>query len=372
MDRYGVETWLMHILRHLDSSYFHVDFLVHTLERCDYDDEIRSLGSHIIPCLEPHRLWVYAQNFKTLVQQHSPYDIIHTHNHHFGGVLLQLARHAQIPHRIVHCHSNTAILDQRAMYLRKGYLRLTKHWINKQATAGLAVSREAASCLFGSKWHLDQRWQILHTGIELQAFRQATDSNALRASLGIPPSSFVVGHVGRFTAEKNHQSILKIFHALVTIQPRSHLLLVGDGPLQATMKAKVVDLGLQSKVSFLGSRQDVPRLMLGAIDVFILPSIYEGLPLVLIEAQAAGLPCIISQVITTEADIVSNLVTRLPLSEHTSVWANAILQTQLSVIDQQQALNVVEASSFNITQSCKALETLYLNMTSRNSMVDQS
>jgi glycosyltransferase involved in cell wall biosynthesis len=367
MDRYGVETWLMHILRQIDSSYFHVDFLVHTLEPCDYDDEIRSLGSHVIPCLEPHRLWAYAKNFKTAMQQYGPYDIIHTHNHHFGGVLLQLACQAQIPYRIVHCHSDTTTLDQQVGYLRKSYLNLTKRWIHKQATAGLAVSREAASCLFGSKWPLDPRWQVLHTGIELQPFKQVLDSNALRASLGIPSGSFVVGHVGRFTAEKNHRFILEIFHILARVQPRSHLLLIGDGPLQSTMKAKAVDLGLQGKISFLGARQDVPGLMLGAIDVFVLPSIYEGLPLVLIEAQAAGLPCIISQVITTEADIVNHLVTRLSLSEPLFAWVNAILRPQLSVVDKQQALNIVAASSFNITQSYQALEKLYLKWARINS-----
>jgi len=362
MVRDGVETWLMHVLRHIDREHFRMDFLVHTTQPCAYDDEIRALGSQIIPCLHPSQPWLYARNFRRVVREHGPYDIVHSHVLHYSGYILRLAQQAGVPVRIAHSHSDTSRLQAQAGLLRHGYLTLMKRWIARHATVGLAVSRQAAAGLFGPAWESHPRWQILHYGIDLAPFQGHIDPVAVRAELDVPAEAFVIGHVGRFVEVKNHAFLVDIAAEVAKREPRMCLLLVGDGPLRPTIKQKVAQVGLADQVVFIGSRPDVPRLMLGAMDVLLLPSHYEGLGLVLIEAQTAGLPCVFSDVVPEEAGVVKPLMRRLSLSQPASVWAEVILAVRdaAPAITQQEALAVIEKSSFNIQTSVKSLAEVYL------------
>jgi glycosyltransferase involved in cell wall biosynthesis len=367
MHRGGVETWLMHILRHIDRDRFQMDFLVHTTQPCAYDDEIRSLGSQIILCLHPARPLNYTSNFKRILAENGRYDIVHSHLHYFSGYVLRLAHQAGVTVRIAHSHTNTAASETNAGLYRYLYLAVMKSWIARYATLGLGCSRDAASDLFGPNWKADPRWQTLYCGINLSPFQNVVDTVTVRTELGIPTDAFVIGHVGRFSEQKNHQFIIDIAAEITKIYPKMRLLLVGEGrgesSLQSNIKQKVAQLGLADHVIFAGSRSDVPRLMLGAMDVFLLPSLYEGLPLVLLEAQAAGLPCIFSDVITEEADIVKPLVKRMSLLQPASAWAETILayRKAKATITPKQALKLVEQSSFNIQTSLKKLENFYLD-----------
>jgi len=362
MVRDGVETWLMHILRHIDREHFQMDFLVHTTQPCAYDDEVLALGSEIIPCLHPRRPWSYARNFKSILREYGPYDVVHSHVLHYNGYVLRLAQQAGVPVRIAHSHSDTSQLQAKAGLLRRGYLTLMKRWIARHATVGLAVSRQAAAGLFGPSWEADPRWQILYYGIDLAPFQGHVDPVTVRAELNIPGEAFVIGHVGRFLEVKNHAFLVDIAAEVARREPQMYLLLVGDGALRPAIEQKVTQAGLADRVVFTGSRPDVPRLMRGAMDVFVLPSFYEGLPLVAIEAQAAGLPLILSDAITEEVDRVRPLVWRLSLSQPASAWAEAILTMRdaAPAITQQEALAVIEKSSFNIQTSVKLLEEVYL------------
>jgi glycosyltransferase involved in cell wall biosynthesis len=360
MVRAGTETWLMNILRHIDRDRFQMDFLVHTTQPSPYEDEIRALGSKIIPCLNLSRPWIYASNFRRIIREYGPYDIVHSHVHHFSGYVLRLAQEAGVPVRIAHSH--TSELDSQAKLLRRGYLKLMKHWIPRHGTFGLATSRAAAASMFGSSWDADPYKQILHCGVDLARFHDVIDPLAVRAELNIPPDAFVVGHVGRFEQAKNHNLIVDIAAQIAKREPKMRLLLVGDGSLRSDIEQKVTTVGLSDRVIFTGVRSDVPRLMLGAMDVFLFPSLYEGLGLVLVEAQAAGLPCIFSDVVPEEADLVKPLVGRMSLSQPAFAWAEAILATSKagSAITQAEALKLVEQSPFNIQTSAKELEKLYV------------
>ncbi len=154
MNRGGIETWLMHVLRNIDRERFKMDFLVHTTKPCAYDDEIRALGSEIIPCFHPARPWLFAYNFRRLVRKHGPYDIIHSHVHHYSGFVLRLAQHAGVPVRLAHSHNDTSYAETDVGVLRRGYLALMKRWIARYATAGLAASRLAAIDLYGDTWKI--------------------------------------------------------------------------------------------------------------------------------------------------------------------------------------------------------------------------
>jgi glycosyltransferase involved in cell wall biosynthesis len=359
MNRGGIETWLMHILRHIDRDRFQMDFLVHTTEPCAYDDEIRALGSKIIPCLHPWQPWLYARNFKRILRQYGPYDIVHSHVERFSGYVLRLAQQAGVPVRIAHSHNDTSSLQAKAGWDRRLYLALTKRWIARYATLGLGCSRKAAASLFGSTWEADPRWRVLYYGIDLTPVQ--IDAIATRAELGIPADAFVIGHVGRFDPQKNHKFLVDIAVEVVKQEPMARLLLVGQGSLRPEIEQKVVRIGLADRTIFAGVRPDVPRLMQSAMDVFLLPSLHEGLPLVLLEAQAAGLPCIFSNVITEEVDAVKPLVQRLSLSQPASKWAEVLLaqRNATPTISRSDAFALVEKSPFNIQTAVKQLEKIY-------------
>lgn len=361
MNRGGIETWLMHVLRHIDRDRFQIDFLVHTTQPCAYDDEIRTLGSKIIPCLDPSRPWSYAHNFKQILREHGPYDIVHSHVHHFSGYVLRLAKQANVPVRIAHSHNDTSSAESTAGLFRRLYLTLMRRWIADYSTIGLGCSHEAATDLFGPGWEADSRWQTLHCGIDLTPFQEFVDPVTVRTELGISAEAFVIGHVGRFEEQKNHQFLIEIVAEVAKQEPRIGLLLVGDGSLRPDIEQKVAQVGLADHVTLAGTRSDVPQLMLGAMDVFLLPSLYEGLGLVLVEAQAAGLPCIFSDIVPEEADVVKPLVRRMSLSQSSSAWAKAVLTVpdNGSTLTEMDTLTFVEKSDFNIETSVKKLIKVY-------------
>ena len=361
MNRGGIETWLMHILKYIDRDRFQMDFLVHTREHCSYDEQVRALGSRIIYCSNPKRPWSYTPKFKSILSEYGPYDIIHSHVHHFSGYILRLARQAGVPVCISHSHNDTSSNQARAGFKRRLYLTLMQRWIDRYSTLGLACSHQAAASFFGADWHIDHRWQVLYYGIDLNPFQDFINPINVRQEFGIPADAFVIGHIGRFVEQKNHEFLLEIAAEVAKREPKMRLLLVGDGLLRPEMEQKVARIGLRDRTIFAGIRPDVPQVMRGAMDAFLLPSLFEGLGLVLIEAQAAGIPCLFSDVVPEEVDVVKPLVRRLSLSQPASEWAEVLL-AQLKVeaaITQSNALALVKSSSFNIKTSVHKLENIY-------------
>jgi len=361
MNRGGIETWLMHVLRNIDRKRFQMDFLVHTNEPCAYDEEIRTLGSRIIPCLSPSRPWLYARNFNQILREHGPYDVVHSHVHYFSGYVLWLAKQGGVPVRIAHSHLDSSPLEAEAGWLRRLYLAGMKTSINRNATLCLGCSQLANLDLFGHDRKANLHSQILYCGIDLTPFQGPIDAFDTQTELGIPADAFVVGHVGRFQEQKNHRFLLEIFAEVFKREPQSYLLLVGEGPLRSSVEQQASQMGLRDRIIFAGSRSDIPKLMLGAMDVFLLPSLCEGLGLVLIEAQAAVLPCVLSDVIPEEADVVHPIMQRLSLLKPANVWADAVLAASdnLSAFNKVDALAIVEKSSFNIQMGVKRLAEVY-------------
>jgi glycosyltransferase involved in cell wall biosynthesis len=361
MNRGGIETWLMHILRNIDRQQFQMDFLVHTEQSSAYDEEILMLGSQIIPCMHPSQPWLYAHNFNRILRKYGPYDIVHSHVHHFSGYVLHLAEKARVPMRIAHSHLDSSVLEAKAGLHRRLYLTFMKNLITRHATKGLGCSCVAALDLFGRDWKTDPRWQLLYYGIDMTSFHKFVDVVEVRSEFNLPADAFVVGHVGRFDVQKNHQFLLKIFALVASKEPQAYLLLVGEGSLREKIEQQALEIGIADRVIFTGSRPDVPRLMQGAMDVFLFPSLCEGLSLVLIEAQTAGLPCIFSDVVTEEVDVIKPLMKRLSLSQPDSDWAFELLtwRNRISRRASFNALKVLENSHFNIQTSVKQLEKIY-------------
>jgi glycosyltransferase involved in cell wall biosynthesis len=350
----------MRVLRRIDREQFRMD--VQTLRCNGYGDEIHALGGRVF--LAPHfrRLWSYARNLSYVLREHGPYDIIHAHAHYHTGHVLRVAQRAGVPVRIVHSRNITPPLIMGFGLLRRAYYMLMARWIARYATVGLAISRKAAMTLFGPAWETDPRWQIFPTGTDLTPFQTPVNSAAVRAELGIPADAFVIGHVGRFHKQKNHRFLVDIAAEIAKREPKVRLLLVGDGPLRPAIKHRVDQAGLADKVIFAGVRLDVPGLMLGAMDVFLFPSFYEGLGVALVEAQAAALPCVFSDVVPEEADLVQPLLRRLSLSLPPSAWAEVVLAAREASpgITQAAGLRLVEQSRLNIEVGVRNLEHLYL------------
>ncbi|WP_081403175.1 glycosyltransferase family 1 protein [Scytonema hofmannii] len=363
MNRGGIETWLMEILRHIDRDRYRMDFLVHTTQPGAYDEEIRAMGCRIFPCLAPSRPWAYAVNFQRILREFGPYDIVHSHVHHFSGYVLRLAKYAGVPIRIAHTHTDTVSSEQRGGFYRRIYFHLMKSWINGFATVGLGSSYKALAAIFGSDCDRDLRWRVIDYGFDLTQFHGYIDSAQVRAELGIPADAFVIGHVGRFASVKNHTFILDIAAEVIQREPKMYLLLVGDGPLRPDIEQKAVELGLGDRVIFAGVRSDIPRLMRGAMDVFLFPSLYEGLGNVRLEAQAAGLPSVISDVVPEQGDIVLPLVKRVSLSLPAFLWAEMLLlhRDAVSRVSPSDAFAQMVDSQFNIKTAVKQLENTYLS-----------
>jgi glycosyltransferase involved in cell wall biosynthesis len=364
LNRGGIGNWLLSVQRHLDSSRYQMDFLAHDLSPGDNDADVLHLGSRILYCPYPSQPWRYGSNFKEILQQHGPYDVIHSHLSNCG-YHVKLAAECGIPIRIAHSHSiywkRLIGISPKAKVARLLFWPFLRFWLDRYATLGLAASPAAAASLFGSRWQEDKRWQVLPCAIDLQPFEEKVDRPSLRGELGIPTDAFVIGHVGRFTKEKNHTFIIDVVSEISRRHSNTRLLLIGEGSLKPSIEKYAFQVGLSEKIIFTGLRRDVPRLMLGAMDLFIFPSIYEGLGLVLIEAQSAGLSCLISQTIPKEAIAIPFLVKKLSLSEPVSAWAATALQIfeTKNKWDRRQALQVMGKSLFNIRLNVRLLEKIY-------------
>ena len=359
MGRGGVETWLMHILRHADHERFQMDFLVHTAQPCPYDGEVRALGGNIIPCLHPARPWSYARNFRRALAAHGRYDIAHSHVYHYSGWVLGLARRAGVPVRIAHSHVDVMPEDVAPSLLRRAYLATSKRWICSHATIGLACSGAAADALFGELGRRRAAEAIVLRHRSRAVSRRRERLGESRA--GATANAFIIGHVGRFEEQKNHRFLLEIIREVAKTEPRSRLLLIGVGSLQPAIERRAAELGLASRVIFAGPRSDVPRVLRGAVDAFVMPSLCEGLGIAALEAQAAGVPSFLADTIPSETDVVPQLVKRLSLSQPADVWAKALLaaRSEPRPVSPAEALAAVERSPFNICKGVAELQQLY-------------
>jgi glycosyltransferase involved in cell wall biosynthesis len=263
-----------------------------------------------------------------------------------------------VPIRIAHSH-NSNDLHPRSV-LRGAWRAAMRTAVRKYATAGLACSEAAARFLFGPQWRLDPRFRVLHCGINLEPFETAPSREEMRREFGIPVDAPVIGHVGLFERRKNQAFLLRVGRELLKVRPEVRLLLVGDGPLRPRIESMARRFGMEKNVVFAGQRSDVPRLMLSAMDVFALPSLEEGLAIVLTEAQAAGLHSLASSAVPAEAGVVPGGVEQLPLSEGPKPWAATLLRMlESGRLDKNVALGAIEQTDFNIGRSCSELARIY-------------
>jgi glycosyltransferase involved in cell wall biosynthesis len=358
----GTESWLTSLLHHCDRRRVAMDFLVHTRQAGHLEEVIQARGASILRCFGARTPWRYARNFRRLLGEYGPYDVIHSHVSHFSGFVLRLAHQSGVPVRVAHSHHAPPPGDalQHHHLARRVYLTTTRRWIECHATHRLAASRAAAQSL-AQPDRAGAPWSVMHCGVDLTAFQRGDDRLAVRRELGIDEAALVVGHVGRFVEAKNHAHLLRTMAMLIEQDRAACLLLIGDGALRDAMRRYAAELNIAGHVRFVGFRNDAPRLLSSAMDVFAFPSQREGLGLALVEAQAAGLPCVVSDTVPEEATVLPQLVRHLPLAAGPRAWAHAIRAWvgQPPGISCEQAWQQVVASDFNIVASAGRLEQLY-------------
>ena len=323
MNRGGLETMLMNYYRQLDRKKVQFDFMVHREEEGHYDREIKALGGkiYIMPQIRPGSYKRYFKMLDCFFAKNKHYLIVHSHINENSSFVLKAAKKAGVPCRIAHSHLSDLGIDYKLPF--RIYARLS---MRNNPTSYLACSKEAGKWLFGSNRKKHKNIIVLNNAVNTKDFKyDKITRKKIREEIGVEENQLVIGHIGRFNKQKNHDFLIDIFKAVSMSKPDSILVLVGDGHLQNSIKKKVEDLGLLSNVKFLGVREDISNLM-QAMDVFVFPSLFEGLPVVLVEAQAAGLTCIVSDSITAETNVTGKL-TFESLASSPQTWANRILSS---------------------------------------------
>ncbi|RDI45707.1 glycosyltransferase family 1 protein [Falsibacillus pallidus] len=335
MNRGGLETMLMNYYRHIDRDKIQFDFMVHRQEEGHYDQEIIKLGGKIykMPQIKPGNYKSYFIKLDDFFQVHPYYKIVHSHINENSSFVLRAAKKAGIPCRIAHSHLSDLGIDYKLPFRLYARYEMRDH-----PSDYFACSKNAGKWLFGRNKKLNlERVTILNNAVNTQEFTYDPKKRLkLRKDLGIREEQLVVGHIGRFNKQKNHIFLIEIFKEILTLNGDAILLLAGDGYLKTKVEKKVKEMGLIDQVKFIGVRSDIPNL-LQAMDIFLFPSLFEGLPVVLVEAQAAGLRCVVSDSITKECDLTDR-IEFMSLNSPPLTWAKKILSLSYEHLDTSNML----------------------------------
>jgi glycosyltransferase involved in cell wall biosynthesis len=321
MDRGGLENRLMDIYRNIDRNRIQFDFYTCRKEKGYFDDEIVKMGGHVYydESLSVARLFSIPVRFEKFLKNHSEYKIVHCHMNSWCGLILKGAKEAGVPVRIAHARAAT-----QGKSLQIAIKNIIKLPVNRFSTHRFAVSKKAGVWLFGENPVSEGKVQIFPNAIECKKFEfRPQIREEMRVRLGIDDDLAII-HVGNLNPVKNHAFLLQVFAALKKRKTFVKLILVGRDGMHGSIHQLARQLGIDGDVIFLGERSDVPAL-LQAGDVFVFPSLYEGFPGAVLEAQAAGLPCVISDTITDEVCITSECI-QLSLSESPTEWASKVLE----------------------------------------------
>ena len=344
----GAETMLVNILRTINQNKFNVFFLCYSNEKYDYEDEINKLGGTILR-MRNRGIIHNIIAIKHIIKKNK-IDVVHCHTYYNSVFAVIAARLSRIKTIIVHSHNTKAGVGEKKK--KKVYYSISKSIINRFATHFVACGDLAGRAMF----YKTNKFWIFHNGILPNEFKYSSKNRKeIRKELGIGDKDIVIGHVGRFSEQKNHSFMIDIFREFCKEHKNSVLILVGQGHLQQEIKQKTIDYGIEKNVRFVGLRKDTNKIY-SAMDAMILPSLYEGLPLVLIEAQASGLPIIASDTIDRSVDI-TNTIRFVSLNDSIKKWCD----TMEECVGKRYADNyeIVVRSDYSMPSEVKKLEKIY-------------
>lgn len=353
----GTEAFMMNVIRKIDKKKFQVDFLVFSDEESCYSKEAQSLGTTVFRLPSRREGLKYYKTLNSFFKEKCDYyHVIHFCGGNVSSIApIYYAYKYHIPIRIVHSHSSSC----------DGFHNKILHFINRLLLPRLATHFFACSTMAAFFFFRNHKCAIIKNGIDIRKYASNKEKRRLsRMKFGIANTTHVIGHIGRFEAVKNHGMIVDVFNSYHTLYPDSLLMLVGVGMLQKEVKMKVNDMGLCGKVLFLGERNDISDLLC-CMDCFLMPSLYEGLPFVLVEAQTVGVPCVISNTISPDVKLIPSLCF-LDLNKSPLVWADRINKVIIKGMC-MDAVKYVSQAGFDIMSTVKYLEEVY----SSNNSVDE-
>ncbi|MBN2860857.1 MAG: glycosyltransferase family 1 protein, partial [Sphaerochaetaceae bacterium] len=349
----GIEVMVMNLYRHINRRKIQFDFMVHTPVRCVFEDEIESLGGHVyrVPRFNGINIAGYVYSWKTFLTDHPEYRAVHGHIGSSAAIYLHLAKKAGI-YAIAHSHGTKNEFTFRGVMY--SFFSYPTRFV---ADRFFGCSVAAGVHRYGRRTASSSSFMVIQNAFDIEKFTYDIEvRNRVLAEFGLA-ENFVVGHVGRLNIMKNHRFLLKVFAALCEHVPEAKLLLVGEGEERIAIETQIQRLSMEDRVIMTGMRGDIEAL-LQAMDIFVFPSLAEGLGISLVEAQASGLPCIASDTVPAEAK-VTDLVTFLSLHEEISCWVDAIREKR-SVV-RKGRIEEVRNAGYDIVSSARELEQVYLN-----------
>lgn len=358
----GTENVMINIVKNIDRDRFHIDFLIFdkTPDQSDDKKYLESLGCRFyqITARGVDRK-LHNRELDEFFRDHE-YDIVHTHMDAIGEEALKAAKKHGIKALIAHSHNTDQLDNPKGLrdHLHKCYLIYEKHLLRRYAEYFVACSPEAGKWLFGDKICNSEKYLLLKNSIDSSAYSFDEETrNEVRKELGHEGRKVII-HVGQFRTQKNHGKVIEVFNELHKRDDSFALVLVGTGEEQDNIKSKVEELGLKEDVLFLGNRNDIPELLMSA-DVFLFPSLYEGLGIALLEAQAADLICVVSDTIP-ELAVLTEKVRSVNLTESASVWGDIVEEMMGKYTVRRDRSELFTEKGYDINAQIKVLESFYM------------
>lgn len=353
LDRGGAESRTMDIYRALDRNQVQFDFVAHTTQEGDFSQEIRMLGGNVfsVPKFRLYNAYGYQKAWRKLFLANPDYRIIHIHTTNSAAIILTEAQRAGLPVRIAHARNASD-----SSFIKRVVAWTTRRVLNQKSTHRFAVSRLAAGYVFGKRAVRLEQVRIIPNAIDVGRYRYRPVARENMIQTLRLENRLIIGHIGRFELQKNHRYLLSIFACIREHRSNAVLVLIGKGSLQPQIRALAEKSGYADDILFLGLRSDVPDL-LQAMDILLLPSFHEGLPGVVLEAQAAGLPCLVSDRVTRECGIVPGLCEFLPIGGSPAVWADTL--DRKMHMPREATEEIMRAAGFDVSTQAKWYEQFY-------------
>lgn len=355
MNRGGAETMIMNLYRNIDRNKIQFDFVVHHNEPGDYDDEIKKLGGRIfyVPRYSLFNHISYKMAWKTLIKEHEEWGIIHGHMYSTASIYLKVAKKLG---RYTIAHSHSTSNGRGVLALLKNLMQIP---LKNIADKLMACSDEAGKWLYGKDVLNSKKYILLPNAINVDKFIFNKETREkVRKNLKLE-NKIVIGHVGRFEYAKNFSFILDLINNIGNLNKNFVFIQIGNGKGNEQLEDMISKKNLGNNIKLMGIRNDVYDLI-QAMDIFILPSIYEGLPVVVIEAQASGLPCLLSNSITKEVGL-TNLVKYLPIDKGIDIWSKEILSLNIED-DRLNTGDIIKNAGYDVKTSAKWIEKFYISI----------
>ncbi|MBE6470635.1 MAG: glycosyltransferase family 1 protein [Coriobacteriaceae bacterium] len=364
MNRAGAETIVMNLMRSIDRDRVHFDFLVHEQKRCDYDDEIEALGGTIyrIPRYNVANGPAYRRICKRFFAEHPEIDVVHGHIGSSSAIYLDEAKKAGCA-TVVHSHRDSPKAKTIKSRVRRNFYGALIRKVPGIADEFLACGYQAGVDRFGVGVAAGPHFHVMNNGIDLSKYtcdeRDHEEAKARLGYAGVP----LVGNVARLVPEKNQAFLLEVFAKALEANPRARLVLAGRGPTEEALRAQAASLGIADSVEFLGVRDDIPEV-LKALDAFVFTSTLEGLGMAVVEAQAAGAPCITSDAVPQTA-IVSGIAQRISLDEGVDEWARRLNDVLAAAEPHRSQVDEVRAHGYDIAEVASWMADFYCDLAAR-------